>query len=70
VTRPDMQLKALKRIHLNPGETKTVSLTLGKEAFEMIDINYQRVVEPGDFKIFVGTSSRMKDLKRISMEVY
>jgi beta-glucosidase len=69
VSRPDMQLKAFKRVTLKPGETQNVKLTLDSEAFEMIDINYKRVIEPGDFKIFVGTSSRPEDLKELKLVV-
>jgi beta-glucosidase len=69
VTRPDMQLKAFKRVGLNPGETKTLELTLGTDAFEMIDIHYKRVIEPGDFKIFVGTSSLSKDLTGLQLNL-
>jgi beta-glucosidase len=69
VTRPSMSLKAFQRVTLNPGETQKIKLRLGKEAFEMIDIDYNRVIEPGEFKIFVGTSSRAEDLKMLTLSI-
>jgi beta-glucosidase len=55
VTRPIMELKDFRRTPLAAGETKTVSFTPDKLEFHNIDM--KRVVEPGDFKIMVGTSS-------------
>jgi beta-glucosidase len=57
VTRPVKQLRAFQRVSLKPGESKTVTLPIGPEALWLIDQNMQRVVEPGDFDILVGTSS-------------
>lgn len=61
-TRPNRALKAFKRVSLEPGQKKSITLTLDADAFEMIDIDYNRVIEPGEFKVLVGTSSRMEDL--------
>ncbi len=69
ITRPVMQLKAFQRVTLKAGETQTVKLTLDKAAFEMLDINFKRIIEPGEFKIFVGTSSRKEDLKELTLNV-
>ncbi len=68
-TRPDKALKCFQRISLLPGETKALSLILVAEAFEMIDIDYNRVIEPGEFKVFVGTSSREEDLTELTLVV-
>ena len=57
VTRPVMELKGFKRITLEPGETKTVTLSITPEKLQFYDINMKRVVEPGEFEIMVGTSS-------------
>lgn len=69
ITRPKMQLKAFKRITLKPHETKKVKLVLKKEAFEMLNKNFKRIIEPGEFKIYVGTSSRKEDLKELTLNV-
>jgi len=57
VTRPVKELKDFCRIHLNPGETKNVVLTITPEKLSFYDINMKYIVEPGDFEIMVGTSS-------------
>jgi beta-glucosidase len=51
---PIHALKGFTRIHLNPGETKSVVLTLSPEAFSIIDTDNQRKVKPGKFEVFVG----------------
>jgi beta-glucosidase len=51
---PIHALKGFTRIHLDPGETKNVVLTLSPEAFSIIDNDNQRKVKPGKFKVFVG----------------
>jgi beta-xylosidase len=57
VTRPVMQLAAFRRVHLAPGETKTVELTLPPQAFTLVGAEMQPVVEPGVFDVMVGSSS-------------
>lgn len=57
VTRPVKELKDFKRIHLNPGETKNVELTITPEKLSFYDINKKYTIEPGDFEIMVGSSS-------------
>lgn len=51
---PIRALKAFKRIHLQPGETKTVNLIIPPDAFSVIDNNNKRVTQPGKFQISVG----------------
>jgi beta-glucosidase-like glycosyl hydrolase len=69
VTRPVKELKGFQRISLKPGETKTVTLeiTPDKLAFHNIDMEF--VVEPGEFEIMVGNSSRAEDLSKIILKV-
>ena len=69
VTRPVKELKGFKRVSLKPKETKTVTLeiTPGQLAFHNIDMKY--VVEPGEFEIMVGNSSRDTDLIRTTLQV-
>ncbi len=61
VTRPVKELKAFRRVTLNPGEKQSVSFTLDHGAFELWNRQMKRVVEPGDFEIMAGSSSA--DLK-------
>jgi beta-glucosidase len=51
---PIRALKAFKRIHLLPGEVKTVSFSIAPEAFSVIDEQNKRVVKPGFFEFTVG----------------
>lgn len=52
-----MQLKGFERITLLPGETKTVSFTLTPYDLSLLNVDMDRVVEPGAFKIMVGGMS-------------
>ena len=57
--RPEKELKAFSKVALEPSETKTVTFTLDKEAFWYFDTSKNAwFVEPGDFEILVGSSSR------------
>jgi beta-glucosidase len=60
-------LKGFSRVHLAPGEKKTVTVTLPYEAFQLVDADGNRIVEPGDFDILVGPSSRDKDLQKVTV---
>ncbi len=55
--RPRKQLRAFRRVHIQPGETVTVQLKLDRSAFEVVNPAMKRVVEPGEFEIQVGASS-------------
>jgi len=55
--RPRKQLRAFRRVHLQPGETLTVQLPLERSAFEVVNPAMERTVEPGAFEIQVGASS-------------
>lgn len=68
-TRPVKELKDFKRIQLNAGETKTVTFNLpaGKLAFYDKDMKW--TVEPGEFEILVGKSSRDEDLLKTNFIV-
>lgn len=57
---PNYQLNDMKRITLEPGETKEVPFELTPKAFEMVKNDGTRTIESGDFKIYVGGSSPMK----------
>ncbi len=69
VTRPVKELKGFKRISLRPGESKTVALPISAEHLSFTDINMEYTVEPGDFEIMVGNSSRDSDLQKLILTV-
>jgi beta-glucosidase len=57
VTRSVQDLRGFQRVNLAPGQTRTVTFNLDRQAFQMWDYNMRRVVEPGEFDISVGPSS-------------
>ncbi len=67
VTRPVKELKAFRRVTLQPGESRDVTLTLTPESFQMWNIDMKRVVEPGSFEIMAGPNSA--NVKTVTLEV-
>ncbi|MBD0776948.1 glycoside hydrolase family 3 C-terminal domain-containing protein [Maribacter sp. ANRC-HE7] len=57
VTTYESQLRGFERVHLLPGETKTVKFTLHPDDLELLDKNMNWTVEPGTFRVLVGSSS-------------
>ena len=58
VTRPVKELKGFKRIDLNPNEEKIVVFELSSYELSFWNINMKKEVEPGKFKIRIGTDSQ------------
>jgi len=58
VTRPVKQLVGFKRISLEPGQKKSIRFRLTPYELSFINSNMKRVVEAGDFDVFVGGNSR------------
>lgn len=69
VTRPVKELKGFQRVTLDPGESSTVELLIDAESLAFYDIDLQWIVEPGEFEIMVGSSSRGEDLKTVILRV-
>jgi len=57
VARPIKELKAFQRISLNAGEEKEIHFTITPDMLTMLDVNLKEVVEPGTFRIMIGSSS-------------
>ena len=57
VVRPVKELKGFEKISLEPKKFKRVSFTLGDKELGFYTAEGEFVVEPGEFKVFVGTSS-------------
>ncbi len=58
IYRPEKELKAFKKVWLNPGEIKEIKLSLNKRAFAFYNVNINDwCVESGEFDILVGASS-------------
>jgi beta-glucosidase len=58
VARPISMLEGFARVHLRPGEQQEVSFTLSPAELQMLDAHMHRIVEPGAFRIMVGSSSK------------
>ena len=62
VDRPVKELKAFKKVSLNPGEEKVVELTIDQNALSFFDTHKKMwIAEPGKFEVLIGSSS--KDIK-------
>ena len=57
VARPVKELKGFQRVTLQPGETKTVTFSLPVSELAFWNIDMKKVVEPGEFKLWLGTNS-------------
>jgi beta-glucosidase len=47
-------LQGFQRVHLEPGEAKTVTFKLQPRQISLIDEDSRRVIEPGAFEVSVG----------------
>ncbi|MBN2509485.1 MAG: glycoside hydrolase family 3 C-terminal domain-containing protein [Spirochaetales bacterium] len=62
VTTPVKELKTFRRVGLKPGETRTVGFSVPYDALSLVDEHLVRRVEPGEFELMAGSSSRDVDL--------
>ncbi|QIL38350.1 glycosyl hydrolase [Pedobacter sp. HDW13] len=58
VSTPVKQLKAFEKIHLKAGEQRTVNFKVPVIDLALYNTDYIKVVEPGEFKLMVGSSSQ------------
>lgn len=54
ITPPDKRLKRFAKIHLEPGQSRTLSFELTRDDLSFIGQNNRPVIEPGDFEVLVG----------------
>ena len=69
VTRPVKELKGFRRVFLEPGETRAVEFEITPELLAFYDIGMNYTVEPGEFEIMIGNSSRDADLQTVILTV-
>lgn len=69
VTRPVKELKGFAKVILKPSETKTVKIKVTPNSLAFTNIDKHFVVEPGEFEIMVGNSSRDEDLQKVVLTV-
>ena len=65
----DRELKAFQRVELEPGKSKTVAFDIPVSDCTIVDSEANRIVEPGEFEVLIGRSSRREDLKRTTFTV-
>jgi beta-glucosidase len=64
VTWAMRELKGYRQVTVPAGESVTVELEIPREACSLVTADGRRVVEPGEFELLVGPSSRERDLLR------
>ncbi len=64
VTTYEYDLRGFERVALNPGEMKTINMTLNPDDLALLDKNMNWTVEPGVFEAMVGSSSEDIRLKK------
>lgn len=65
----DRELKAFQRVELEPGKSKTVAFDIPVSDCTIVDSEANRIVEPGEFEVLIGRSSRREHLKRTTFTV-
>ncbi|WP_316804926.1 beta-glucosidase [Pedobacter nototheniae] len=63
VARPVLELKGFQRVKLKAGESKPLSFTITPDMLQMLNAEMKTVIEPGDFRIMIGSSSKALQLK-------
>jgi beta-glucosidase len=69
VSWADKELKAFRHVDIPPGASETVELSVAASDCSIVDAGGRRVVEPGDFELLVGRSSRDADLQGVVFTV-
>lgn len=69
VTWATRELKAYVQVDVAPGQSVTVPLEIPASACTLVDAAGKRVVEPGDFELLVGPSSRLENLLRAGFRI-
>ncbi len=67
LTRPVKELRGFRRLTLQPGETQSVSFPLGAKDLAFHDSALDLVIEPGFFRVYVGTSSERVEEARFEL---
>jgi beta-glucosidase len=70
VTWASKELKAFRRVEVPPGASVTTRVEVPVSACTIVDAAGRRVVEPGEFELLVGPSSRDSDLQRARFTVH
>jgi beta-glucosidase len=57
LSRPVKELRGFARVSLDPGQRRTVTFRLSAEQLALVDVPGRWLIEPGEFRLMVGTSS-------------
>jgi beta-glucosidase len=68
-TRPVKELKDFARVSLAPGATRLVTMHLTPAKLGHFGSDERFVVDPGSYRVMVGTSSRDQDLTAVTLQV-
>jgi beta-glucosidase len=69
LVRPIKELKAFQKVYLKAGESKEVKFEIHKDDLMFYDQDLKKIFEPGNFLVYVGSSSRDRDLKMTHFEM-
>ena len=67
VTQPVMRLRGFERVTLKPGEKKTVEFTVTPETLSILNVDMNRVVEPGEYELMVGPASNKTTTAKLTV---
>jgi len=71
VERPFKELKGFSKVYLTPGETKRVRFALAARQLAYYDeLHSNWIVEPTEYTVYVGSSSRTQDLLRAEFRIH
>jgi len=68
IARPIRELKGIKKIALKPGQTKKVKFKIGYSQLSFWNADLSKVVEPGDFKIWITSDSKSGVPAKLTVE--
>ena len=69
VSWADQELKAFRQVDLEPGEQRQIEIEIPAAGLTIVDASGVRVLEPGEFELRVGRSSRPEDHLRARFHV-
>jgi beta-glucosidase len=55
--RPVKELKGFQKVMLQPGETKTITFIIDKEKLAFYNDQLERITQPGEFRLMIGSAS-------------
>ena len=67
--RPMLELKAMAKVRLAPGERRTVTLEVPVQELEFLDADLQPRLEPGEFEVCVGPTAAPLGLLRTTLRL-